>query len=141
MVPFHVVALAGTKLNLCRQRTQQHTRGHRGRSGDPLYGIRRVARTRGELLSDRQHRRLDAVFGRDEHPPVAVTWRIYQDIIDAYADTDRRRDRTTLTKAIDTIAAVFRTGSTNSPSSDGHCTAHGIFVIYTYTSDRSGEST
>jgi transposase len=34
--PFHVVALAGATLSLCRQRIQQ-TRGHRGRGGDPLY--------------------------------------------------------------------------------------------------------
>jgi transposase len=33
---FHVVALAGHKLDLCRQRVQQDTLGHRGRSGDPL---------------------------------------------------------------------------------------------------------
>ncbi len=37
MDPFHVVALAGTKLDLCRQRVQQDTTGHRGRGGDPLY--------------------------------------------------------------------------------------------------------
>jgi transposase len=36
MDPFHVVALAGTKLDLCRQRVQQETCGHRGRTGDPL---------------------------------------------------------------------------------------------------------
>ena len=103
MDPFHVVALAGVKLDLCRQRVQQHTRGHRGRTGDPLYGIRRVARTREELLSDRQRRRLEKVFGQDQHLPVAVTWRIYQDIIDAYADPDRRRAKTKLTRVIDTI--------------------------------------
>ena len=40
MDPFHVVALAGDALDRCRQRVQQDTRGHRGRSGDPLYGIR-----------------------------------------------------------------------------------------------------
>jgi transposase len=33
MDPFHVVALAGAKLDLCRQRVQQDTRGHRGRAG------------------------------------------------------------------------------------------------------------
>ena len=38
MDPYHVVALAGEKLDLCRQRIQQETLGHRGRSGDPLYG-------------------------------------------------------------------------------------------------------
>jgi transposase len=33
MDPFHVVALAGAKLDLCRQRVQLQTCGHRGRSG------------------------------------------------------------------------------------------------------------
>jgi len=103
MDPFHVVALAGTKLDLCRQRVQQHSRGHRGHTGDPLYGIRRTARTREELLSDRQRRRLETVFGQEQHIAVAVTWRIYQDIIDAYADPDRRRGRTKLTRVIDRI--------------------------------------
>jgi transposase len=46
MDPFHVVALAGTKLDLIRQRIQQQTLGRRGHTGDPLYGIRRIARTR-----------------------------------------------------------------------------------------------
>jgi transposase len=43
--PFHVVTLAGDALDRCRQRVQQDTCGHRGRVGDPLYGIRRVLRT------------------------------------------------------------------------------------------------
>ena len=51
MDPFHVVALAGDKLDLCRQRLQQETLGRRGRSGDPLFGIRRVVRTRAALLT------------------------------------------------------------------------------------------
>ena len=46
MDPFHVVALAGAKLDLCRQRIQQQTCGHRGRAGDPLYRVRRTLRTR-----------------------------------------------------------------------------------------------
>ncbi|BDB41120.1 hypothetical protein IWGMT90018_15660 [Mycobacterium kiyosense] len=46
MDPFHVVALAGLKLDLCRQRIQRPTCGHRGRTGDPLYGVRRSLRTR-----------------------------------------------------------------------------------------------
>jgi transposase len=52
--PFHVVALAGAKLDLTRQRVQQQTCGHRGRTGDPLYGVRRTLRTRFPLLSSRQ---------------------------------------------------------------------------------------
>ncbi|MGW4579033.1 ISL3 family transposase [Rhodococcus aetherivorans] len=82
---------------------QQHTRGHRGRAGDPLYGVRRAARTRQELLTGRQRRRLEAVFAEDRHLPFAVTWRVYQDVIDAYADHDRRRGKTKLTRVIDTI--------------------------------------
>ena len=42
MDPFHVVALAGAKLDLIRQRIQQQTLGRRGHTGDPLYGIRRT---------------------------------------------------------------------------------------------------
>jgi transposase len=41
MDPFHVVALAGAKLDLCRQRVQQQLLGRRGRTGDPLYRVRR----------------------------------------------------------------------------------------------------
>ncbi|MGW3485678.1 ISL3 family transposase [Rhodococcus indonesiensis] len=103
MDPFHVVALAGAKLDLCRQRIQQHTCGHRGRAGDPLYGVRRAARTRQELLSDRQRRRLESVFAEDRHLPFAVTWRVYQDVIDAYADHDRRRGKKRLIRVIDAI--------------------------------------
>ena len=44
MDPFHNVALAGTKLDLIRQRIQQQTLGRRGHSGDPLYGIRRTGK-------------------------------------------------------------------------------------------------
>ena len=58
MDPFHVVALAGAKLDLCRQRIQQATLGHRGRTGDPLYRVRRTLRTRLGLLTDRQRGRL-----------------------------------------------------------------------------------
>jgi transposase len=35
MDPFHVVALAGAKLDLTHQRIQQQICGQRGRSGDP----------------------------------------------------------------------------------------------------------
>ena len=54
MDPFHVVHLAADKLTACRQRIQQDTCGHRGRSGDPLFGIRRIVLTGNELLTDNQ---------------------------------------------------------------------------------------
>ena len=67
MDPFHVVALAGDKLDLCRQRVQQATCGQRGRTGDPLYGVRRTLRTRYPLLSSRQKARLETVFADENH--------------------------------------------------------------------------
>jgi len=67
MDPFHVVAVAGDKLDLCRQRVQQLTCGHRGRAGDPPYGVRRTLRTRYPLLSVRQQALLQAVFTDEAH--------------------------------------------------------------------------
>jgi transposase len=110
MDPFHVVALAGHKLDLCRQRVQQDTLGHRGRSGDPLYRVRRTLRTRLELLTDKQRTRLEAVFAGEEHVAVEVTWWAYQQIITAYATADRRRGKTTLAAVIDRIRSGLPAG-------------------------------
>ncbi len=98
-----MVALAGAKLDLIRQRIQQQTLGHRGHTGDPMYGIRRIARTRIQLLSARQYQRLANVLDADEHIAVTVAWSIYQKIIAAYADPDRRRGKRALTAVIDSI--------------------------------------
>lgn len=103
MDPFHVVALAGLKLDLCRQRIQQLTCGHRGRTGDPLYGVRRTLRTRWPLLTTRQRTRLEAVFAADDHLGVLVTWSVYQRIIAAYGHPDRRRGKTMMTAIIDSL--------------------------------------
>ncbi|WP_344744968.1 ISL3 family transposase, partial [Nesterenkonia aethiopica] len=74
MDPFHVVALAGDALDQTRQRVQRETTGHRGRSGDPLYGARRTLRTGADLLTEPQDRRLRKVFAADEHVEVEATW-------------------------------------------------------------------
>jgi len=103
MDPFHVVALAGDALDRCRQRVQQDTCGHRGRSGDPLYGIRRVLRTGVELLTDRQRQRLNAVFADEQHIEVEATWGIYQRIVATYRDPDRGAAKAALVKIIDAI--------------------------------------
>lgn len=110
MDPFHVVALAGTKLDRCRQRLQQDTTGHRGRTGDPLYRSRRTLRTRLELLTTRQRARLEAVFSDDAHVAVEVTWQAYQQIIAAYANPDPRHGRARLAKLIDTLRAGLPPG-------------------------------
>ncbi|WP_370745908.1 ISL3 family transposase, partial [Mycolicibacterium brumae] len=103
MDPFHVVALAGLKLDLCRQRIQQLTCGHRGRTGDPLYGARRTLRTRWPLLTAGQQTRLETVFAEDDHLGVMVTWSVYQRIIAAYAHPDRRRGKAMMTAIIDSL--------------------------------------
>jgi transposase len=108
MDPFHVVALAGDAVDRCRQRVQQETRGHRGRSGDPLYGIRRVLRTGVALLTDRQHARLCAVFADEQHAEQQATWGIYQRIVAAYRHPNRTAGRTELSKIIDTLSHEVR---------------------------------
>jgi transposase len=103
MDPFHVVALAGAKLDLCRQRIQQATCGHRGRAGDPLYRVRRTLRTRYPLLNARQKARLEAVFADESHLAVELCWGFYQRLIAAYAHPDRRRGKTMMTAIINTL--------------------------------------
>jgi transposase len=104
MDPFHVVALAGDALDRCRQRVQQDTCGHRGRTGDPLYNIRRVLRTGAELLTERQHQRLTSVFADDAHLQVEATWGIYQRMVAAYRNPDRTAAKTELGGIINTIS-------------------------------------
>ena len=41
---FHIAGLAGAAVDDVRRRIQQETLGHRGRKGDPLYGIRHILR-------------------------------------------------------------------------------------------------
>jgi transposase len=112
MDPFHVVALAGDALERCRQRVQQQTRGHRGRTGDALYGIRRVLRTGSDLLTDRQRQRLTAVFATEQHVEVEATWGVYQRIVAAYRNHDRAAAETELKRIIATITAAVPTALT-----------------------------
>ncbi len=48
---FHVVALATRTVDECRRRVQQDIHGHRGRKGDPLYGIRNLLHAAPKELS------------------------------------------------------------------------------------------
>lgn len=103
MDPFHVVALVGDKLDRCRQRVQQETLGHRGRSGDPLYGIRRVARTRAGLLTTKQQHRLAKVFTDERHVAFEVTWSLYQSVIEAYQADQPAEGKKIMTRLITSI--------------------------------------
>ena len=75
--------------------TAEQTLGRRGHTGDPLYGIRRITRTRPQLLSARQHHRLTGVLDTEEHIAVKVAHVIYQKIIAAYAHQRTARSLTT----------------------------------------------
>lgn len=55
---FHVIGLANKVVDEVRRRVQQDLLGHRGRSGDPLYGIRRLLLTGAERLSPKGRQRL-----------------------------------------------------------------------------------
>ncbi|WP_396278328.1 ISL3 family transposase [Glutamicibacter creatinolyticus] len=101
MDPFHVVRLAAEALDKCRQRIQQHTCGHRGRKGDPLYAARRTLLTGDELLTEKQTQRLEELFADEQHEPVELTWSVYQRIVDAYRQPDRKIGRWALGQVID----------------------------------------
>jgi len=77
---FHVVNLATAGVDDVRRRVQQDTLGHRGRTGDPLYGIRTILRAGVENLTGRQRARLTAGFTtHDAHVEVEIAWRVAQD--------------------------------------------------------------
>lgn len=103
MDPFHVVRLAGDALDQCRRRVQQDTVGHRGRAGDPLYKARRTLHTGADLLTEKQTARLDAVFAIEEHVEVEATWGIYQRIVAAYREPDKKKAKQMMHAAIDAI--------------------------------------
>ena len=110
MDPFHVVALAGDGLDRCRQRLQQETLGHRGRTGDPLYQSRLTLHTGQPLLTDNQRTRLEVLFTDARHAPVKAMWGVYQRILAAYRDPDRLRGRTSMKQLIDTISGLVPKG-------------------------------
>ena len=123
MDPFHVVRLAGDALDQCRRRVQRATCGHRGRKGDPLYAARRTLHTGSDLLTDKQRQRLTALFADDEHVEVEATWGIYQHMIAAYREPDRKRGRELMQQLIGAIShsvpAALREAITLGRTSNG----------------------
>ena len=104
MDPFHVVRLAGDALDHCRRRVQQDLHGHRGRADDPLYRARRTLHTGADLLTARQHAKLEALFAGDDHVQVEATWGVYQQMITAYRDPDRTTGRARMTRLITSLS-------------------------------------
>ena len=105
MDPFHVVRLAGEALDQCRRRVQQDTRGHRGRTGHPLYGARRTLHTGADLLTDKQKIKLAELIGGDPHVQVKASWRIHQQMTAAYRQPDRALGQQMVNKLIQALSA------------------------------------
>ena len=75
-------------------RVQQDIHGHRGRSGDPLFGIRNILHCGVEKLTDRQKTRLEKAFDADDrHVEVELAWRCAQPLRAAYQARDLAQGR------------------------------------------------
>jgi len=99
---FHVVALAGHALDEVRRRVQQEIHGHRGRSGDPLYGIRNLLRCGAERLTDKQTARLDtAIAADDRHDEVHIAWQCAQRVRAVYHQADPTAGRRLAEQIVD----------------------------------------
>jgi transposase len=91
---FHVVKLDTVGVDEVRRRVQQQIHGHRGRRGDPLYGIGNILHCGQEKLTDRQKARLERAFTVDErHVEVEVAWRCAQQLRAAYQAKNLREGR------------------------------------------------
>jgi hypothetical protein len=82
---------------------EQTIHGHRGRKSGPLYSARRALPTGADLLTDKQRDRLAALFADDQHVEVEATWGIYQRMIAAYREEDRRHGRDLMVKLIESV--------------------------------------
>jgi transposase len=94
--PFHVVRLGLAAVDDVRRRGQQHTCGHRGRSKDPLSGIRRVLRRHRTRLSTTARARLEAgLIAGDPDGETTLARTVAQQLMDLYRldDPDQARAR------------------------------------------------
>ena len=110
MDPFHVVSLAGDKLDECRRRIQRAITGRRGRAGDRLYRARRTLLTGAGLLTDAQAERLEALFADDRHAAVQAAWGVYQRLIQAYRTEDPGLGKYLMQRLIDSLRQAVPDG-------------------------------
>ena len=103
--PFHVVRFAGDALDTCRGRVQRDRFGKRGQKHDPLYKVRRTLHTGAALLTEKQQTRLEALFTDDRHVEAEATWVIYQRMITAYREPDRKLGKKVMQTVIDTLTS------------------------------------
>lgn len=115
---FHVVKLGTAAVDEVRRRVQQDTLGHRGRKGDPLFGIQTILRAGQENLTEKQHARLVAAIEADQaHDEVLVAWQCAQQLRSAYHAKDLVEGRRIAQKVVDSfhtcpIPEIARLGRT-----------------------------
>ncbi|HKM16029.1 MAG TPA: ISL3 family transposase [Marinospirillum sp.] len=141
--PFHVVRWASNMLDDCHRRIQQETLGRIGHKNDPLYKHRRTMLTRISYLSEANKVQLNWLFSDERYLEVDCSWSMYQRVVTAYNEPDRRRGKklmqaliklitepdlpvelievkrlgTTLKKHAQSILAYFdRSGTSNGPT-------------------------
>ena len=86
---FHAIRLASETVNDVRRRVQQDTTGHRGRKGDPLYGIRRLLLMTWKNLNERGWERLRAgLAAGDRDGEIAAVWLARELLSEVYAAPD-----------------------------------------------------
>ncbi|MPZ87448.1 MAG: ISL3 family transposase [Nitriliruptorales bacterium] len=82
---FHIIQLANRVIDDVRRRVQQHTTGHRGRAGDPLYGVRKLLLKACEDLDTRGWHKLARGLERgDPDGEAAAAWQLKELTRDLY---------------------------------------------------------
>ena len=115
---FHVVKLDTAAVDEVRRRVQQDTLGHRGRRGDPLYGIQTILRAGAENLTDKQRARLTAAIETDPaHDESFVAWQCAQQLRSTYHAKDLTEARRIAEKVVESfhtcpIPEIARLGRT-----------------------------
>jgi transposase len=92
---FHIIRLANAVIDDVRRRVQQQTLGHRGRTGDPLYGARKLLLSACEDLDARGWRRLASAMEQgDPDGKVSAAWQLKEITRDLYraADVEAARE-------------------------------------------------
>ena len=94
---FHAIQLANMVVDQVRRRTQQATLGHRGRTRDPLYRIRKLLLTAAEQLTSRGRARLRAgLAAGDPGGEVVAAWQGKELLRAVYAASDLAHARAAL---------------------------------------------
>ncbi len=102
---FHVVKLGTHAVDEVRRRVQQDTLGHRGRKGDPLYGIQTILRAGEENLTDKQRARLIiAIDANPAHEEVFIAWQCAQRLRSAYHAEHLTEGRRIAENIVDTFS-------------------------------------